>query len=84
MASACFGAGMGLVVCLTHALCGQVRVNLRCRERTVSQKFLHGAEIRPVVEQMCGERMSERVGADIRIQAGAVEVLADLAPHGSC
>lgn len=52
------GAGMRGVVHAAEVVDGDVRVDLRGREARVAEKFLHGAQIGPGVEQMRGERVA--------------------------
>ena len=55
-----------------------VRIDLSRAKRLVSEQLLHASEIGAVVEHVCGERMSQRVRADRRIEAGGREVLVEL------
>ena len=63
-------SGMGGIVGLFEALLGHVGVNLRGRERGVTEQRLHAAEIRPRVQQMRGETVAERVRLDGLADAG--------------
>ena len=55
---------------LTQAIDGHPGVDLGGRGRTVTQQLLHGPDIRPAVEQMSGEGVSQRVRRDPAGQSG--------------
>src|SRR3712207_1135558 len=42
-----------------------VRINLCCCDGFMPEHTLDGTQIGPSFEQMCGERMAERMGADV-------------------
>lgn len=54
-------ARMMLRVNVLEAFAGDMRINLRGRNVAVSKEHLHHAKVRAVVQQMRGERVSQRV-----------------------
>jgi len=60
-----------------------MRVNLRRAKALVAKQFLDAAQIGPVVQQMRGKAMPQRVRADAGIEAGADEVFVEFAPDRS-
>ena len=47
---------------LLQPLNGGVGINLRRRDRSVTEEFLHGSKVRPRIEQVRRERVAQRVG----------------------
>jgi len=47
----------------------------------MSEKFLDAAQISAVVQEMCREAVSQRVGADRRIQTHSLQILVELAAN---
>src|SRR5258708_7224267 len=76
-------ARVGAVVDFLHPACRQVRVNLRGAQALVAKKLLDAAQVGAVVEQMGGEAVAERMGADARIEAGLHQILVELAADGA-
>ena len=60
-----------------------MRINLRRADRLVTEKFLDASQVRPVVQQVRGKRVSKRVRADRRIEAALHEVFVELAPDAT-
>ena len=60
-----------------------VRVFLRCRERLVPEKFLNGAKISAVGEEMRGKRMAHRVRVKVPINIDEADVFLDDASNGA-
>ena len=73
---------MGLRVNLPEPGDAVVRVDLRGLEGCVTQEFLDFAHVGASVEQVCGERVSEDVGAFLSLDAASGELLLDDAIHG--
>ena len=65
---------MRLVVDFLHSLHGNVGVDLSSGEAGMTEEFLHGAEVGPVVEEVGGEAVTELVGADVEGDAGKLMV----------
>src|ERR1700728_1337963 len=64
-----------------QALAGHVRIDLRGRQVAVPEQHLHHPQIRPVVEQMGCERVSERVRGEIAINARLAGITFDDVPE---
>ena len=72
---------MSIVKSFTQSPGRYVRVDLRCRQRLVAQEFLHAPEIGSRVEQVGSKRVSQGVGADLRVQSRFFQVFGDLAAY---
>ena len=46
-----------------------MRINLRCGDILVAEQILHGPDVRPVFQQMRGERMAQHMRAHALIQS---------------
>jgi hypothetical protein len=55
----CSGVGVGFVVYGHQLPDARLRIALRGGKRCVAQKFLNGAQIRSVVQQVCGKSMAQ-------------------------
>src|SRR5512140_213986 len=74
----CSRARMGFCVDLLQALDARVRVDLRRRDRGVSEELVDGAEIGAGVQKVRGEGVAQRVH---REASGLVDLLEELADH---
>ena len=54
---------MGGLIHSSQFLDGVVRVHLGRGERSVSEQFLDGIEVRPIVQQLCRQRVPEHMGS---------------------
>src|SRR5579862_7247109 len=70
------GAGMCFLIDLLESFDAGVRIDLSGRHRGVAQQLLHGPQVRPGVEQMRGERVTQRVHAQSALAVDLVEELA--------
>src|SRR5690349_15856031 len=64
------GTGVALGIHLTQPLHRDQRVDLGRRDRGVAEQLLHDAHVRPSVEQVGGERVPQRVGREVSVEAG--------------
>ena len=62
---------------------GKMSVFLGGREVLVSQEFLNAAKIGSVVEQVCGEGMTEKMRMDVQQQRAFFHVLLEIALDGA-
>ena len=62
------GAGMGGVVTPFIRLVDQVRVDLGRAQALVARELLNAAQVGAVVEQVRGEAVAQRVGADAGVE----------------
>src|SRR5215207_6753557 len=62
---------------LAEILPVDVRVDLRRCDVCVPQHLLNGAQVGATFEEMCGERMPERVWRDVLLDTSAVDVAAE-------
>ena len=58
-----------------------MRVDLRCRNVRVAEKFLDDPQISAPAEQMRGKTMAHQVGVNMRFNASARRVLSDELPN---
>ena len=72
---------MSVIEGFTESSGRNVRVHLRCRQRLVAQEFLNASEIGSGVEQVGGKRVSQGVGADLRVQSRFFQIFGDLAAY---
>src|ERR1700733_4253302 len=61
------GVRVGFVVYRHQLPDSRLRIALRGGKRCVAQKLLNGAQIRSVVQQVCGKSMAQRVRMQIQI-----------------
>ena len=61
---------MGLIVGALQSLGRDVGIDLRRDQVGVAQQFLHAAQIRPGVQQVCGETVAQFVRRHVRVQSG--------------
>ena len=73
---------MSVIEGFTESSGRNVRVHLRCRQRLVAQEFLNASEIGSGVEQVGGKRVSQGVGADLRVQSRFFQIMCERA-HGT-
>ena len=66
---------MRLVIAVFKAHGCHVRVYLRRAKAAVAEQFLDTADVGPGVEQVRGERVSERMWASAAVEAGGGEIL---------
>src|SRR3989442_1718516 len=78
------GPRMRLIIDLLHSIGCQMRIHLRRAEALVAQKLLHAAKVSAVVEQVRREAVTQRMGADARIEAGGDEIFVEFAADTSC
>src|SRR5208283_1171059 len=78
-----FSACMGVrpPVDLLQLLHAHVGVHLGSGQAGVAEQLLHGADVRPTVEQMRGEGMAEGVRGHALSQVRPREVFAEYEPH---
>ena len=69
--SVCARSRMGLVVDFAEVAPRDVGVDLGGGEAGVAEEFLDGAQVGAGLEQVGGEGVAERVGADAMLGAGA-------------
>ena len=62
---------MGSVVNFDHFFHRNLGVNLGCRETCVAEEFLDVAEIGPLIEEVRGESVPQRMGRDV-VDVGAL------------
>ena len=78
-----FRSRVGAIVNLHYVFDGKLRVALRCREPLVAQQFLDGAQICTSGQHVRAERMTQRVGMNVRRQSFCSGDFFDDAPHAA-
>src|SRR5262245_57627753 len=73
-------SGVRFAVTILQSLRGYVRVDLRRRQVLMAEQFLHAADVRAGVEQVCRKRMSKRVRRGPRIEAGLAKIFQEQPP----
>ena len=61
---------MRIVIGLLHALHGNMRVNLGCRQVRVTQQGLNASQIGTVIQKMRRKTMAKLVGTDAKLNRG--------------
>src|SRR5216683_2013474 len=75
--------GVRLVVDVHQLADGGVGVFLRRRERLMAEKFLNGAEVGPVGEQMRRKGVAQRVRMQVPVDIGDANIFLDDPPNGA-
>src|SRR3989454_881135 len=77
------GPRVGLAIGLQESLGGDMGVSLRGGEGGMAEQLLDGAQVRPGVEKVGGERMAQRVGRDLPLDGAGQDVPVHDPPHAS-
>src|SRR5437773_11847941 len=73
-------ARMKFAVNFAQPVSSHVRVNLRRRDARVTEQFLNHAQVRAVIEQVCGETVPQHVRRDISCNARQAHAALDAQP----
>lgn len=83
VAAFAFFSGVGLVVDLFELLRGEVGIDLSSRKRLMAEQLLNASQIGAVIEHMRREAVPERMRADIRVEAGHLQVFIHLSANAA-
>ena len=72
---------MRLVIDILELFADEVRIDLRRGDVRMTEHFLNGMDIRTVFQQMCRERMAQRMRCDCLFDAGLRLVVLDELPE---
>src|SRR3989338_5386119 len=74
---------MRLVVNRLKPIRGDVSVDLGCREVDMPQELLDAPQVRPPVQQVSGEGVSQRMGRDLLVYTALLDIFVQDAPYAS-